>query len=117
MPKKHKSNESDGEVDDGDSDEERAKVANINSMDPLQWSMHKRGITKNMENHADNFDMQQQDYSIQKNQQNIFVQDDYGYSAGKVPKVQRNPGELNPGERLYYRAVNHLGNKQQAIEQ
>ena len=86
-------------------------------MDPLQWSMHKRGITKNMESHADNFDMQEQDYSIQKNQQNIFVQDDYGYSAGKVPKVQRNPGELNPGERLYYRAVNHLGNRQQAIEQ
>lgn len=49
---------------------------------------------------------------MKKNQQNIFVQDEFGYSAGKVPQIQRNAGELNPGERLYYRAVTHLGNRQ-----
>lgn len=39
--------ESDGEVGDAESDEERTKVANINSMDPLQWSMHRQGIVNN----------------------------------------------------------------------
>ena len=81
-------------------------------MDPLQWSMHRQPIVKNLESKAENFEYQEQDYSIKKSQQNIFVQDEFGYSAGKMPQIQRNPGDLNPGERLYYRAVNHLGNKQ-----
>ena len=55
--RRHKPNESDGEVDDAESDEERAKVANINSMDPLQWSMHRQGITKNVESRQDKFEM------------------------------------------------------------
>ena len=90
-------------------------------MDPLQWSIHKQGALdyRDKRNKNRHFEGDPEAPVVRREQANIFVQDDFAYSSGAGGAIQQDmkqPEAPNAGERMYYRAVTHQGNRQQAIE-
>ena len=113
--------ESDCEVAEADSEEERARITNINSLDPLQWSIHRQGAQDYGGKRNGPLAVQPaaEAPAVRKEQANIFVQDDFAYGSGGAGALQqdlRPPEAVNVGERMYQRAVTQRGNRQQAID-
>ena len=94
--------ESEGEVGEAESDEERTRISNINSMGPRQWSNHRQGALdylgeKSKKHH---FVPDPQAPIIRKEKANIFVQDDFTYSSGVGGAIQldmKQPASSNYG--------------------